>query len=431
MAQRQLELSSERFRSELDAEDDRLVRATSLNDVHATIAQTETQLASRQGLRNFDRLSPYINAAERYGKVLEVFCNSSPMVSYIWGPVKLIILAIKEQTRALDLILDAYAQIGNALPRLSALQDSLKDNHDFQLLFTFLYEDITEFHRRVYRIIRKRGMFLWVNLTLALLETSSSLQELRSNVNGLPKDLEDIQRLRCYQGKCVYNDVGFANEGSLRQHVQKVHKKPTPRIPSGLKRKRETENRGSALPSDTLPELPPVDAPPEGTNNYTDPISEQKKPVPGIRMFRPEQMRNIPQLTPEEKTRYENGLRQLWTTLAAAGHGSPQQKETQQKIIDFSHQLVNKMKRPTNKEKYTRAMSQMQSTTERLKSNESRAKTLQQKGAAMTPEEQKNLQNIQSQKPMVIKAYQDAKRFVEAFRKGQVERRAAIQGTNE
>lgn len=84
MAQRQLELSSERFRSELDAEDDRLIRATSLNDVRATIAQTETQLASRQGLRNFDRLSPYINAAERYGKVLEVFCNSSPMVSYIW-----------------------------------------------------------------------------------------------------------------------------------------------------------------------------------------------------------------------------------------------------------------------------------------------------------------------------------------------------------
>lgn len=84
MAQRQLELSSERFRSELDADDDRLIRETSLNDVRATIAQTETQLASRQGLRNFDRLSPYINAAERYGKVLEVFCNSSPMVSYIW-----------------------------------------------------------------------------------------------------------------------------------------------------------------------------------------------------------------------------------------------------------------------------------------------------------------------------------------------------------
>lgn len=245
-------------------------------------------------------------------------------------------------------------------------------------------------------------------------------------------------------------------------------------------------------------------------------------------MFRPEQMRNIPQLSPEEKVRYENGLRQLWTALQAAGPGSPQQREAQKKIMDFSHQLINKMKqripgnqaqqnqnaqagnsqnqgaadpaapassasqpsqtastagpastpaqsqsqpqsqgqpqRPgssnihiqqhleamswipppevveqgpeiaakwsaTQKEKYQRAMMQMQSTTERLKSNETLAKSLQQKGAAMTPEEHKNLQNIQSQKPAVIKAYQDAKRFVEEFRKGQAERRAANQSS--
>lgn len=84
MAQKQLELSCERFRNELNAEDDKTIRATSLNDVRTTIAQTERELASRQGLQNFDRLSPYINAVERYGTVIEVFCNSSPIVPYIW-----------------------------------------------------------------------------------------------------------------------------------------------------------------------------------------------------------------------------------------------------------------------------------------------------------------------------------------------------------
>lgn len=84
MTQRQLELSCERFRKDLNAEDDKSIKATSLDDVRSTIAQTERELASRQGLRNFDRLSPYVNAIERYGKVIETFCNSSPFVPYIW-----------------------------------------------------------------------------------------------------------------------------------------------------------------------------------------------------------------------------------------------------------------------------------------------------------------------------------------------------------
>lgn len=36
------------------------------------------------------------------------------------------------------------------------------------------------------------GMFLWVNLILVLLETSCNLDELSSNVDALPKDLEDM-----------------------------------------------------------------------------------------------------------------------------------------------------------------------------------------------------------------------------------------------
>lgn len=52
------------------------------------------------------------------------------------------------------------------------------------------------------------------------------------------------QRLRCYQGKCIHNDVGFANVGSLHQHVKQAHKKETPRIPTSLKRKKKIEDDG-------------------------------------------------------------------------------------------------------------------------------------------------------------------------------------------
>lgn len=64
---------------------------------------------------------------------------------------------VKEQTQALDKLLSSYAQLGNALPRLSALHEGFRDNHAIQQLFVFLYEDIVEFHRRVYKLIRKPG----------------------------------------------------------------------------------------------------------------------------------------------------------------------------------------------------------------------------------------------------------------------------------
>jgi transcription initiation factor TFIID subunit 12 len=277
----------------------------------------------------------------------------------------------------------------------------------------------------------------------------------------------------------------------------------------------------------------PGQAPQGGQGGNANPTSQPNAPGgKQLPLFRPEQMDNISQLSPEERQRYKKGLTQLWTAWRTSSSGSPQHREAEQKIRDFSGQLLNKIRerqraiagqaqqnpnaqagngqdargaesaaasasgpgqpsqtaptagpastpaqsqsqpqsqgqqpRPassaiqiqqhieamswipppeieaqgpevaakwsaTNKEKYSRAMMQMHSTTERLRTNENIAKALQQKGPAMTPEDQKSLQNIQSQKPQVIKAYQDAKRFVEEFRKGQNERRAASQSAN-
>lgn len=76
------------------------------------------------------------------------------------------------------------------------------------------------------------------------------------------------QRLRCYQGHCTRNDVGFASMASLRQHVKRVHTKETPRIPKALKRRKMIEDHEPPVPSgsyttDTYPsdepEVTPLD----------------------------------------------------------------------------------------------------------------------------------------------------------------------------
>ncbi|KAK7732262.1 Transcription initiation factor TFIID subunit 12 [Cytospora paraplurivora] len=63
-----------------------------------------------------------------------------------------------------------------------------------------------------------------------------------------------------------------------------------------------------------------------------------------VQMFRPEHMRNLPQLSPDERVKYENGLRALWTSMQGAPPGSPQQLEAHKKIVDFSQQLMLKMR---------------------------------------------------------------------------------------
>lgn len=64
-------------------------------------------------------------------------------------------------------------------------------------------------------------------------------------------------RLKCYQGMCIHNDVGFANASRLHQHVKQVHKKETPRIPKALKRRKVTEDDETPIPliSDVLSDL--------------------------------------------------------------------------------------------------------------------------------------------------------------------------------
>ncbi|KUI61696.1 Transcription initiation factor TFIID subunit 12 [Cytospora mali] len=72
--------------------------------------------------------------------------------------------------------------------------------------------------------------------------------------------------------------------------------------------------------------------------------AQQQNAGARVQMFRPEHMRNLPQLSPDERVKYENGLRALWGSMQNAQPGSPQQMEAHKKIVDFSQQLMLKVR---------------------------------------------------------------------------------------
>ncbi|KAI1760183.1 hypothetical protein GGR53DRAFT_510871 [Hypoxylon sp. FL1150] len=63
-----------------------------------------------------------------------------------------------------------------------------------------------------------------------------------------------------------------------------------------------------------------------------------------MRLLRPEMMRNIGYLNPEEKLRYEEGLRQLWAKIDGNGPETQEHQGAKQKVVDFTRMVMNKVR---------------------------------------------------------------------------------------
>lgn len=62
--------------------------------------------------------------------------------------------AIQESEKCLDKILSAYARIGHQMPRFARYAGAFPNDRAFQQLIVFLFEDIIEFHRNAFQMIR-------------------------------------------------------------------------------------------------------------------------------------------------------------------------------------------------------------------------------------------------------------------------------------
>jgi len=65
--------------------------ATTLDDVIKAAHCIEDELAARQLLRNMRRLTPLFTGLQCYAKSIEVVCNGTPYLAWVWAPIKLIL----------------------------------------------------------------------------------------------------------------------------------------------------------------------------------------------------------------------------------------------------------------------------------------------------------------------------------------------------
>lgn len=73
------------FQSRLSPQDINRFRFTTYEDLKLFITDIQKEQAQRRGFRNLNRIRPFLNGLEQYGKVIEVFVNAKPdILAFVW-----------------------------------------------------------------------------------------------------------------------------------------------------------------------------------------------------------------------------------------------------------------------------------------------------------------------------------------------------------
>jgi len=77
-------IAFERLKDSVSKDDARSFASTTMEDVWTAAKAIERQLESRRSLRGFHRIQPFLSGLEQYSKVIEVLCNQTPYLAFIW-----------------------------------------------------------------------------------------------------------------------------------------------------------------------------------------------------------------------------------------------------------------------------------------------------------------------------------------------------------
>ncbi|KAK0724039.1 hypothetical protein B0H67DRAFT_640615 [Lasiosphaeris hirsuta] len=131
--------------------------STTLDNVIKAAHDVEDQLAARQLLRNMRRLTPLFTGLLHYSKTIEVLCNGTPFMPWIWAPIKLILKVASDYIDAFEKLITAYARIAEPLARFKIFNQTYSKNVEIQQTLAIFYSDILKFHKEAYKFVRRSG----------------------------------------------------------------------------------------------------------------------------------------------------------------------------------------------------------------------------------------------------------------------------------
>jgi hypothetical protein len=76
--------SFEKLKRSISEEDAHKFASTELKDVWTAVRDIDSKQRKRQSAQSLRRIEPLLRGIEKYTKVIEVLCNGTPYMPYVW-----------------------------------------------------------------------------------------------------------------------------------------------------------------------------------------------------------------------------------------------------------------------------------------------------------------------------------------------------------
>lgn len=111
LARRTMRIAFEELERTVTPADSKAIRSTTLEQTRIEALHIEKQLAARQALCNMRRLDPLLEGLKHYSHVVDILCNGTPFLPWIWSPITLILKVASEYTESFQQIMKGYSKV--------------------------------------------------------------------------------------------------------------------------------------------------------------------------------------------------------------------------------------------------------------------------------------------------------------------------------
>ena len=118
----------------------------------------------------------------------------------------------------IEKILKAYEDMAKALPRMDRIQKTFATSSELQHILALIYSDIIEFHRRAYKMFRRKAWHLWFAFDWGLFQRRFEfvISRLASHCDLLDKEAASIH----FMEMKTWTDKRFDEEEATEQYRQ-------------------------------------------------------------------------------------------------------------------------------------------------------------------------------------------------------------------